>query len=72
MDVITSDFLPSKTVALVQMSTDTIELVNGMELTTVQWENKGNMMFTMLSFVVQSVVLKSDFNGNSGIVVGTV
>lgn len=72
MDVIVSDFLPSKTAALVQMSTDTIELVNGLELTTVQWENKGNIMFTMLSFVVQSVVLKSDFNGNSGIVVGTV
>ena len=71
LDVIISDFLPDDTVALVQMTNDTIELINGMELTTVQIMNAGGLNFEMLSFVMQTPAVKSDYDGNCGIVIGT-
>lgn len=71
LDVIVSDFLPDDTVALVQMTNDTIELINGMELTTVQLMNAGWLNFEMLSFVMQTPAVKSDYDGNCGIVIGT-
>ena len=71
LDVIVSDFLPADTVALVQMTNDTIELINGMELTTVQLMNAGGLNFEMLSFVMQTPAVKSDYDGNCGIVIGT-
>ena len=71
LDVIVSDFLPDDTVALVQMTNDTIELINGMELTTVQLMNAGGLNFEMLSFVMQTPAVKSDYEGNCGIVIGT-
>ena len=71
LDVIVSDFLPDDTVALVQMTNDTIELINGMELTTVQIMNAGGLNFEMLSFVMQTHAVKSDYDGNCGIVIGT-
>ena len=71
LDVVVSDFLPNKTVALVQMTNDTIELINGMELTTVQLMNAGGLNFEMLSFVMQTPAVKSDYDGNCGIVIGT-
>lgn len=70
-DVIVSDFLPADTVALVQMTNDTIELINGMELTTVQIMNAGGLNFEMLSFVMQVPAVYSDYEGNCGIVIGT-
>jgi len=71
LDVIVSDFLPDDTVALVQMTNDTIELINGMELTTVQLMNAGGLNYEMLSFVMQTPAVKSDYYGNCGIVIGT-
>ena len=71
LDVIVSDFLPDDTVALVQMTNDTIELINGMELTTVQIMNAGGLNFEMLSFVMQVPAVYSDYEGNCGIVIGT-
>jgi len=71
LDVIVSDFLPDDTVALVQMTNDTIELINGMELTTVQIMNAGWLNFEMLSFVMQVPAVYSDYEGNCGIVIGT-
>lgn len=71
LDVIVSDFLPDDTVALVQITNDTIELINGMELTTVQLMNAGGLNFEMLSFVMQTPAVKSDYDGNCGIVIGT-
>lgn len=71
LDVIVSDFLPDDTVALVQMTNDTIELINGMELTTIQLMNAGGLNFEMLSFVMQTPAVKSDYYGNCGIVIGT-
>ena len=72
LDVIVSDFLPDDTVALVQMTNDTIELINGMELTTVQLMNAGGLNYEMLSFVMQTPAVKSDYYGNCGIVIGTI
>jgi hypothetical protein len=53
------------------MTNDTIELINGMELTTVQLMNAGGLNFEMLSFVMQTPAVKSDYDGNCGIVIGT-
>jgi len=38
------DRLPDDKVVMVQMSTDTVRLVNGMGIQNVQWSSEGNMV----------------------------
>jgi uncharacterized linocin/CFP29 family protein len=71
-DVITLDYLNGYDMVLVQMSEDVVREVVGMDITTVQWETQGGME---LNFKVMCIIvpqLRSDFNGNTGIVHGSV
>ena len=55
------------TLILVQMTPDVARAVNGMDITTVQWESVGGMR---LNFKVMSIMvpqLRADYNGNTGI-----
>lgn len=56
---------------LVQMTADVIEAIQGMPLTTVQWEEQGGMeaMFKVLG--IQLPRVRANFNGKTGIVDGT-
>ena len=68
------DFLSgsdSDTVILVQMSSDVIRAVNGMEMTTMQWESQGGMKTHYRVMSIQVPQIRSDRTGNCGIAVGT-
>ncbi len=71
-DVVTLDYLVGYDMVLVQMTTNVVRTVVGMDITTVQWESHGGMK---LNFKVMAIIipqLRSDFNSNTGIVHGSV
>ncbi len=56
---------------LVQMTSDVARAVNGMDLTTVQWESVGGMRLNFKVMAIQVPQLRADYSGNCGIVHGT-
>lgn len=68
----TVDLMPSTKVALVQMSNDVIDLVTGQMPTPITWTSIDG--FTIYNLVMAIMVprIKSDYEGQSGICVGTI
>jgi len=67
-----SDYLTGTTLILVQQTSDVARIVMGMDITTLQWESHGGMQ---LNYKVMGIIvpqLRADFNGNCGIVHGSV
>ena len=67
LDYLTDTF----TVLLVQMTSDVARAVNGLPLTTVQWESKGGMQLNFKVMAIQVPQLRADYNSNTGIAHGT-
>lgn len=71
-DVRVLDYLPPTqfNCVLIEMSTDTVRAVVGMEIQTVQWESMGGMVkhFKVMCILVPQ--LRADTNGNSGVAHG--
>jgi hypothetical protein len=67
LDYLTDTF----TVLMVQMTPDVARAVNGMDITTVQWESQGGMKKHFKVMAIQVPQLRADFNGNCGIAHGT-
>lgn len=65
------DYLTGDQVILVQMTSDVAEAINGMELTTVQWESHGGMKLHFKVMAIQVPSLKATSDGVTGIVHGT-
>jgi len=71
-DVRRLDFLTSTfTMILVQMTADVARAVNGMDITTVQWEENGGMKKLFKVMAIQVPQLRSDYNNLTGILHGT-
>lgn len=77
-DVRRLDLLSStQTLLLVQMTGDTVRAVNGMDITTLQWESKGGMQLNFKVLCIQVPDIRSQYVGTSqtsrkcGIVHGT-
>jgi hypothetical protein len=56
---------------MVQMTPDTAQAVNGMDITTVQWESVGGMRLNFKVMCIQVPRLRTDFYGNVGILDAT-
>ena len=67
LDFLTSGFQ----LIMVEMTSQVAQAINGMDITTVQWETKGGMQLNFKVMAIQVPLLRADFNGNSGIVHGT-
>lgn len=67
----TVDFLSADTLILVQLTSDVIRMVRGVDITTVQWDTEGGMRknFKVMAIMVPQV--RADINSNTGIVHGT-
>ena len=72
IDIRTLDYLTGFDVVLVQMTSDVIREVVGMEMTTVQWETSGGLQLNFKIMAILVPQLRADQNGNTGIVHGTV
>lgn len=59
------------TLILVQMTPDVCRAVNGMDITTVQWEEKGGMQLCFKVMCIQVPQLRADAYNNVGICHGT-
>lgn len=74
-DVRRLDFLPSSsnpfTLIMVQMTADVAQAINGMDITTVQWESVGGMRLNFKVMCIQVPRLRSDFYGRCGILHAT-
>jgi len=66
-DVRTLDFLTGFDMVMVQMQTDTVRLVVGMEMTTVQWETDGGLLQKFKVMTIMVPQLRADHNTNTGI-----
>ena len=55
------------TMIVVQMTPDVCRAVNGMDITTVQWESVGGMRLNFKVFCIQVPQLRADYYGNCGI-----
>lgn len=70
-DVITLDYLPTKTMIMVQLTSEVIREVVGMDLTTVQWESHGGMMLNFKVMAIMVPQFRSDYLSQTGICHGT-
>ena len=72
-DVRRLDFWTGATyqMVLVQLTSDVVRAINGMDLTTVQWEEQGGMRVMFRVMAIKVPQIRFDYNGNAGIVHGT-
>ena len=71
-DIKRLDFLTDTfTVVLVQMTSDVARAVDGMGITTVQWESHGGQRINFKVMAIQVPQIRADFNDNCGIAHGT-
>jgi hypothetical protein len=56
---------------MVQMTPDVAQAVNGMDITTVQWESVGGMRVNFKVMAIQVPRLRADYYGNCGILDAT-
>lgn len=62
------DKLTANNVLLVQMTGDVVRMVNGLGLTTVEWDSNGGMRKHFKVMTIQVPQIRADQDGNSGIV----
>jgi len=73
-DVMTLDYLSTSNafvMVLVQLTSDVVREVMGMDITTVQWPENGGMSMNFKVMAIMVPQLRADINGNTGIVHGT-
>jgi uncharacterized linocin/CFP29 family protein len=70
--VVTLDYLTGYKILLVQMTSDVVREVIGMDITTAQWETKGGMQLNFKVMAILVPQLRADQNGNTGIVYGNI
>jgi len=69
-DVRTADYLTGHQMVLVQMTSDVIREVIGMDMTTIQWETDGGMRLHFKVMAIMVPQMRADHNGNTGVVHG--
>lgn len=62
------DRLAADNVLLVTMQKDVVDLVDGMPMQNVQWDNEGGFVHKYKVLTIQVPRVKSDYDGNSGVV----
>lgn len=66
------DKLPADTVLLVEMTTDVVRWINGMNIQNVEWSSEGGMVHNFKVMTIQVPQIRADQEGNSGVVHATV
>jgi uncharacterized linocin/CFP29 family protein len=64
-----NDKLAANTVVLVQLTVDTVRMVEGLPLQTVEWQTEGNMVFHYRVMTILVPQVRADQNSRSGVVV---
>jgi hypothetical protein len=67
----TADMMPANKVALVQMTSDVIEIVDGQRPTVIPWTSLDGFKVNNLVMGIMIPRVRSDYDGNSGVCIGT-
>jgi len=67
----TADLMPSTKVAVVQMTSDVVDMVVGQQPTVIPWTSVDGFTFHNLVMAIMIPRVRSDSNGDSGICIGT-
>lgn len=67
-EVNVSDYLTAHNVVLVEMSPETVQMVEGLPIQTVQWDEQGGMVSNYMVMTIMIPRLIADKDGRSGIV----
>jgi Family of unknown function (DUF6260) len=68
----TADLMPATKVALVQMTSDVIDMVVGQTPTVIPWTSLDGFTIHNLVMAIMIPRVRSDYNGDSGICIGTI
>ena len=71
VDIRTLDFLPAKTMIMIQLTSDVIRLINGMELTTLRWDVMGGLIVRFKVMMILAPQLRADHYERTGLLVAT-
>lgn len=66
-----ADQLPANVVVLLQMTNDVAEIINGQAPTVIPWTSLDGFTLYWLVMAIMVPRVRSDYEGNSGIVIGT-
>jgi hypothetical protein len=66
------DLLTGYQILMVQLTPDVVRTVNGMDITTVQWEEQGGMELHYKVMAIQIPQIRSDPDSNCGIIHGNI
>jgi len=72
MGIQTLDYMTNYDLILVQMTTDVIRMVIGMEIITLQWDTIGGLQKNFKVMAIMVPQIRADQNDNTGIVYGSV
>lgn len=61
------DKLPDDNVLMVQMTSETVRLVRGLDIQNVEWKSEGNFVTNYKVMAIQVPQIRSDQNGNCGV-----
>lgn len=70
-DIVVVDDLPDSNVLLVQKTTDVIRIVQGLSMQNIQWSSEGGFVNKFKVISIQVPQIRSDQNGKTGVVHGT-
>lgn len=68
MDVKATSQLTASNILMVQMSSDVVDLIDGMQPTVVQWQEMGGMIFNFKVMAIEVPRIRNDILTQSGIV----
>lgn len=71
-DVVTLDYLNGYDMVLLELDSNVAREVVAMDITTIQWETEGGMYLNFKVMCILVPQVRGDFNGNTGIVHGSV
>lgn len=72
INIKTADQMPATTIVLMQMTDDVVQIVNGQPPTVIPWTSLDGFTLYWLVLAIMVPRVRSDYDGNSGIVIGTV
>lgn len=67
-DVKAADFLTAANVLLVEMQPETVQIVNGLPITPVEWDSAGGMIFNFAIMAIMIPLIRADQDNRSGII----
>lgn len=70
-DIKVADQMPDDTLLVFQMTSDVVDIVTGMSPTNITWKSPDGFTFYNLVMAIMIPRVRDDYDGNSGIVVGT-